>query len=92
MSKLDPSLLPKDEVVQTMDHMEKTRNSKISLNAQTINHIQIWFRFNKEESALSPTIINAVDVKTNELVYSWMLVVTVIKADETMNKKQVHFY
>ncbi len=81
VSKLDPNL-PKDEVVQTMNHVERTRNSKINLNAQTINHIQIWFKFNKEESALSPTIINAVDLKTSELVYSWLLVVNVIKADE----------
>lgn len=46
-------------------HIEMNRrNAMLYMNANSINHINVWFKFKSKQSTFSPTVVNAVDQKS----------------------------
>eukprot|EP00353_Schmidingerella_taraikaensis_P000336 CAMPEP_0185596320 /NCGR_PEP_ID=MMETSP0434-20130131/80685_1 /TAXON_ID=626734 ORGANISM="Favella taraikaensis, Strain Fe Narragansett Bay" /NCGR_SAMPLE_ID=MMETSP0434 /ASSEMBLY_ACC=CAM_ASM_000379 /LENGTH=80 /DNA_ID=CAMNT_0028224801 /DNA_START=4148 /DNA_END=4390 /DNA_ORIENTATION=- len=50
----------------------------VRLLPNSIHPISVFAKFEKPEILLTPSLVNAVDIDSGELVYSWLLVVETV--------------
>ena len=57
---------------------EDVQGKVINLLPASINYIQVFAEFDEPSKLLTPTLVNAVDTATYELVHSWMLIMETV--------------
>ena len=63
---------------QQIKRDEAEANLPVYLLPNSLHPISIFIEFEKPELLLTPSLVNAVDVDTGELVFSWLLVVETV--------------
>lgn len=57
---------------------EKQADQPVRLLPNSIHPISVFAKFERPETLLTPSLVNAVDFDTGELVYSWLLIVETV--------------
>ena len=58
--------------------MEMFANEPMKLVPQSLNHVNVIIKITDPQASSSPTLVNCVDYYTNELVYSWLLLIETV--------------
>ena len=57
---------------------EDYNSRAVNLMPNSINPISVFVQFDKPSSLLTPTLVNAVDANSGELIYSWLLIIETV--------------
>lgn len=63
---------------QNVFRTEDFVNRPVSLLPNSINPISVFVKFENPSTLLTPTVVNAVDTNSGELVYSWLLIIETV--------------
>ena len=63
---------------QNVFRSEDFINRPVPLLPNSINPISVFVKFENPSSLLTPTVVNAVDTNSGELIYSWLLVIETV--------------
>ena len=63
---------------QSVFRNESHASELIRLLPNSVNPISIFAKFESSSALLTPSLVNAVDENTGELVYSWLLIIETV--------------
>ena len=63
---------------QSVFRNENYASEPIRLLPNSVNPISVFAKFDSPSSLLTPSLVNAVDENTGELVFSWLLIIETV--------------